>query len=300
MQNRKWLGVGLALIALVAGWAWHRHRTKPSDTPVVIAYGPEGACAPLVVGSGDAVACPYGPAPSAVPGIDYGVPFEATAGQCRSVGKLRVTSGRITAFDPLVFLNTMYPLQPGVPPGDYPVILRIHQGDVALALLMIGTQRPVRWEQATAEDRDANAPRGRWLPYAYPVDAGTGCYLDIATAALLEGRKIAEQKRRLAVLRWRGFEERNARWFEEYDRVPTGPDLLEIMRREGYGHWVNVCADPVSGANLVAFHSGAGDGIYKVFAGYDAAGKVAAIVTDFGIIDSGGGRHVWIEGLAPR
>ncbi|HXT99715.1 MAG TPA: DUF4241 domain-containing protein [Polyangia bacterium] len=300
MRNGKWLRlVALALIALYAGDRYRRrHRARPSETPIVIAYGPEGACAPLVADAGTSV-CPYGPATGTVGGIDYGAPFEATAGPCQLVGRLRVTSGHIAAVDPLVFLDAAFPLEPGVAPGDYPVILRLHQGDVALALLMIGQQRPVRWAQAIAVDRRADAG-GRSEAYAYGVDAGTGCYADAATAALLRRRKQTELERRFAVLESRGMPPGDPGWNRAFEALPTGPDLLEIMGREGYGHWVNVCVDPATGANLVAFQSGAGDGVYKVFAGTDAAGKVAAFVTDFGIIDSGSGRHPWIEGLDPR
>ena len=37
-------------------------------------------------------------------------------------------------------------------------------------------------------------------------------------------------------------------------------------------------------ANLVAFSSGCGDGVYASYGGFDANGKVAIVLTDFGLV----------------
>ena len=37
-------------------------------------------------------------------------------------------------------------------------------------------------------------------------------------------------------------------------------------------------------ANVIAFHSGDGDGIYATYASLDAAGQVVAVVTEFGVV----------------
>jgi hypothetical protein len=38
------------------------------------------------------------------------------------------------------------------------------------------------------------------------------------------------------------------------------------------------------GANLIAFSSGYGDGMYATYAGFDADGQVSVAVTDFNVI----------------
>jgi hypothetical protein len=58
------------------------------------------------------------------------------------------------------------------------------------------------------------------------------------------------------------------------------------MRAAGYQgaqRWTNVCVDPERGTNLIAFSSGAGDGVYSAFVGFGADGTPVALVTDFKI-----------------
>jgi hypothetical protein len=252
----------------------------PSKVPLAIADGRAGDCAASAVDRDD-VPCPYGPATGKIDGFDYGAAFEDSAGRCVRAGKLRLTSGRLAAVDPLVFLDAAVPLEPAIAPGDYPVVLRLQKGDVALALVLIGNARPTRWAPARAEGESAD--------YFYDVDAGTGCYADAATAELLRGRQNAELDRRVALVKHRGIDPASGdAWSRALDSIPTSPDLLQVMRGEGFDAfgWANVCVDGGTGANLIAFHSGAGDGSYSVFAGYDAAGKVVAFVTDFQILES--------------
>ena len=47
--------------------------------------------------------------------------------------------------------------------------------------------------------------------------------------------------------------------------------------------------DGASGANVVAFASGFGDGSYPTYAGFDGGGTVLVVLTDFGILDAAKG-----------
>ena len=58
---------------------------------------------------------------------------------------------------------------------------------------------------------------------------------------------------------------------------PT-PDARELF--------VNVVVDPATGANVVGFPSGFGDGGYPSWFGLDAAGAPVVLITDFGIVDA--------------
>ena len=79
------------------------------------------------------------------------------------------------------------------------------------------------------------------------------------------------------------------------------PDLLDVLNEQGYegGIGANVCVDPTTGGNLVAFSSGYGDGGDKVWFGLAADGRAVAVVTDFQVLDLGRGVHPWIESLRP-
>ena len=48
--------------------------------------------------------------------------------------------------------------------------------------------------------------------------------------------------------------------------------------------WANIVADTASGANVICFHSGWGDGFYASYFGYDDAGAIVCLLTDFGVI----------------
>ena len=50
--------------------------------------------------------------------------------------------------------------------------------------------------------------------------------------------------------------------------------------------WTNLILDEASGANVIAFSSGYGDGSYPSYWGYDLAGQRVALVTDFGVLDA--------------
>ncbi len=169
---------------------------------------------------------------------------------CTFAGDLTMPSGELVAADPLVFLDDKA-FTVTVPPGTYPVILAIQggppRGDVALALLRVREARPARWEIGVL-------PGEKPGHHFYPVDSGTGCYVDRAVAREI----LARDGDLLALLEIAGYRERRT---------------------------ASVCVEQHTGGNLIAFASGAGDGSYGVYVGYDAAGAVAAFVTDFGLIE---------------
>lgn len=105
--------------------------------------------------------------------------------------------------------------------------------------------------------------------FSYGVDSGTGSFMDLDVA------------RALARLDWEepGGHDR----FEEFcDKV-----LAEMGKnsfgKHGTAGWADVRVDERSGANVITFSSGWGDGGYASFWGYDAEGKLTALVTDFAL-----------------
>lgn len=213
-----------------------------------------GRCATAFVT--EDIPCPYVGMPG--PRDDYGAPFAGDPeGSCRHAGDLVMPTGELVADDPLVFLDD-HAFELRVPPGTYPVIVARPKelaGGVALALLRIQTTRPVRWEIA-------KLPNEKPGHHFYPVDAGTGCYVDRATARTILARQDAALDR------------------------DDGKDLLELLYEAGYrdGPTASLCIDADTGGNIVVFSSGAGDGRYGVYAGYDASGALVAFVTDFNVL----------------
>jgi hypothetical protein len=134
--------------------------------------------------------------------------------------------------------------------------------EVAFALLAFGEARPVRWIDAV-DDKGGSG---------YPVDSGTGRFADAATAARLAARERSGDL-----------------------------DLFDAIERAGLftQGWANLCVDPASGANLIAFPSGAGDGTYHSYWGLDERGAVVALVTDFGLTTDSERRTGWFR-CCPR
>jgi hypothetical protein len=275
-----------AFLLLVAACGGKKEKAPPSaeqeptaKPPPPAVHPPTGKCVAQLEGSGP-VECPYPSVSKRVKG-DYALPFER-GGKCESPGRVRLTSGHVVATDPLVNIES-----PGFtvafPPGSYPVTLALVDGDISHALVRISDERPVRWEQALQPGE--NPKPGQLL--GYPVDSGTGSYMDEEAARMVERR----QNDASAWCAKRASEKVDPsdadgwhRAMEECEKS-LGPDLLEILYAAGYRdhHSANVCVDPGTGANLIAFTSGAGDGVYSTFVGFGADGKPVAMVTDFKI-----------------
>jgi hypothetical protein len=173
---------------------------------------------------------------------------------------LVVSSGELVACDPLTCPDSS-PFTLRLAKGRYPVDLSIANfGDdqrVAFSIISIGVNPPVRWDLMTVDGQDL-ASLGPDQFFGYGVDSGTGCFMDgDACDALLE-------------------------------RMNEEPDYFEKLIAEmdkTYRHTWSWMSMPFGPANLVAFSTGCGDGTYATYAGYDAAGMLCTIVTDFGILE---------------
>jgi uncharacterized protein DUF4241 len=185
--------------------------------------------------------------------------FFEAGGDCVTPGRLRVSSGGVLATDPLVNL-IVGPFKRSVPNGDYPVYLAFDHEESAFSFALL--------------QLGASRPV-RWQEEGTLalVDSGTSCFVDGATAREVDRRDSADAK----------------------------PSLLDVMYQAGFEkqRWANLCVDPETGANLIAFQSGVGDGSYPSYWGLDERGALVALVTDFRIVDLGEGRHPWLEALRP-
>jgi hypothetical protein len=132
---------------------------------------------------------------------------------------------------------------------------------VSFARVAFSEQPVERWSMAVLDGQDAASLKPDEI-FGYPVDAGTGSFYD----PLANDAANAIHK--------------------------TNPDAWEAWQTEGeangpkvIGPYSFVLMQPMGDVNVAMFHSGWGDGFYASYFGFDADGKVAALVTNFNTID---------------
>ncbi|SEH00836.1 Protein of unknown function [Nonomuraea solani] len=172
--------------------------------------------------------------------------------ESRQAGTLRVPTGELVACDPYT-VSDAKPFTMRVPPGRYPMMLTVvgegdpAQGRVAAAWLVIDAAPVISWELATRPGEDVRTlPDGEAFYFA--VDAGMACFVDRAAVDGLA--YLSEPDSQLA---------------DDYD---------------GNGVHVAEVDEPTSGANLIAFSSGWGDGAYPVWIGRTEDDGVACVMAD--------------------
>jgi len=171
------------------------------------------------------------------------------------IGRQHLPSGKVAAADPAWLHFGAEPFTATVPPADYDLVLAWAQFTdnpghrrVAAAKLVI-TDGPVTdWELALRPGED---PRtlGEGQFFGFGVDSGTACFVDAAAIEPLA----------------RVFEETcEARWEDD----PETPEFT----------------DPETGANLIAFPAGWGDGAYPTWIGRARDGAIACLVADMLVV----------------
>jgi hypothetical protein len=181
-------------------------------------------------------------------------------------GPLSLPGGRVVATEPgLVGRDVdQYAFAQTVPPGRYAVVLTIaeyrqsaapdaavYDERVAAARILVRSEPAVTWEMAAPPGHRVDE-LGEDEFYGYPVDGGTGCFIDPANAPLLH-----EDEDTLLDLS-----------MDIADR-PTSVTGLDGPDGE-----------PV----IAAFTTGWGDGRYPTWVGRTVDGEIACFLTDFGLI----------------
>jgi hypothetical protein len=181
----------------------------------------------------------------------------------QSLGDLITPTGQLIACDPLTAIEPAS-FARRVAPGRYPVIASVaalanDDQRVACAMLRLSDAPVVRWEMARLEGQDTiELQEGEF--FGYPVDAGVGCFMDSQAAAALDAHYESDAR---------------------YDEALI--DALEANQADTWDH-ANVTLDEASGANIIMFTSGWGDGVYASYWGYDASDMPVCLVTDFCVL----------------
>ncbi|WP_343674242.1 DUF4241 domain-containing protein [Chitinophaga sp.] len=175
-----------------------------------------------------------------------------------NMGDLKVTDGKIIACDPYLY-NGEIPFEATFPIGAFPVQLAIAKINtderVALARINFAAEEtPVTWQMAVLPGRDLSIlKKGQY--FGYPVDAGTGAFMDAAAGEVFGSYMDSE------VI-----------------------DEIAAEMEESYKHTRSWLLKELDGHTIALFSSGWGDGVYATYIGFDAKGKICRLVTDFGVI----------------
>lgn len=212
------------------------------------------------------------PPPVGVEGIYalFGEPGPATmdTATVRTVvtkaGDVVLPSGRIVV-DDVWFLDGGEPLALIVPPGSHPVTLLLADDGageaVAAAMVRLAPGDPVRWTPAVLDGVDASRLDPDTFT-TYGVDSGTAAFAAVE-----------------AVDRLRRDESLSGPYGDELTRqmFPSA----SVIRNSAV-----LVIDPPTGANVVAFASGFGDGGYAAWFGLGKTGEPLVLVTSFDILDA--------------
>lgn len=185
------------------------------------------------------------------------------------LGRLKVTSGRIVAADPFVYLDAPA-FSFKVAPGDYPVRLAVADFGtdqrVALARIDFLDVKAVRWEMAVTDAQSIKDLKPGEL-FGYGVDTGTGSFADAEGFAALNARYGGATSE--------DYEALSDKW------ITAGEDG---GKARGLPHTFLLMTDAGPRNNLALFASGWGDGFYGSWVGYAADGRVVTLITDFGVV----------------
>lgn len=176
-----------------------------------------------------------------------------------NIGKIKISSGRLVACDPMHIDEYGIPFTQLFPKGEYPVQLAIAKLDleerVAFARILFSDAPVTKWEFALQEGQ-SQLPLGLKKRHGYSVDAGVGIFIDDEAAKALDKKTVNDM---------------DGAVFAELDKHYRN-DWKYAMYSFG-------------NENLAAFTTGFGDGYYSTYVGLDAAGNACRLVTDFGLID---------------
>jgi len=176
------------------------------------------------------------------------------------VGILKISEGFIIACDPFLYNNDQS-FTTKFPTGNFPVELAVAQIDdderIAFARIKFSSEAPASWTLAVCEGQDISTLNNNEI-FGYPVDAGTGAFLD--SSAAKEFMEFMTEK------------EENYMY------------LIDEMEKN-YRHTWDWLMWERNSTNVAMFKTGWGDGVYPTYIGYNKTGNICRLVTDFSVID---------------
>ncbi|MDW5300208.1 MAG: DUF4241 domain-containing protein [Sedimentibacter sp.] len=179
------------------------------------------------------------------------------------VGKLKLTTGKIIATDPiLMYDDESY--SEHVKPGEYTVNIYVGKTENRKTQTVISEIRfndnvPVKWEMALLEGESA---KGFGIDefMGYEVENGLGCFMDEHVMEILD---VMDE--------------------DELDNYENS--IRDAVKNSDYS-CADVKIDKSNGNNIIVFASGWNDGTFPTYYGFDSKNKLSRLVTDFMVIEA--------------
>lgn len=176
-----------------------------------------------------------------------------------TIGKIKITSGRIVACDPGHIDEYGIPFTRDFPKGEFPVQLAIakveNEEAIAFARINFSDEPVARWEFALQEGQK-QIPLGKEDIHGYSVDLGIGMFSDQEASKAIDKSNLTD----------------------------LDADLYKEMEKHSHYKWRYAIYN-FGQHNMAVFTSGLGDGYYATYVGLDAQGKPCRLLTDFTFFD---------------
>ena len=174
-----------------------------------------------------------------------------------NIGKLKISSGTITACDPLHIDEYGIPFTRQFPNGEFPVQLAIaklgREEKIAFARINFSDEPVVKWEFALTKNQEALPVGGKEM-HGYGVDGSVGIFADAKAIKSL----VIENPTSLNDTFYREMNKHN-HYDWRYNMHDFGPH------------------------NVAIFTTGEGDGYYATYVGLDKSGQPCRLLSDFNI-----------------
>ena len=185
----------------------------------------------------------------------------------RTVGSLKVTSGKLVACDPIVHPTTE-PFDIDLPVGEFPVQITIaelrDEARIAYASILFKKESARSWKLLTVPEEDTSMFSSD--EHGYTTVSELGCFMDADTAD--------------CYLDYLDFYDEN-----EKDDLKKNFSKLERRAKNKGVSFAALTHEHLQGGNILTFSSGFGQGFYHTYVGRDSDGELARIVTDFRVLD---------------
>ncbi|MES2648941.1 MAG: DUF4241 domain-containing protein [Bacteroidota bacterium] len=175
-----------------------------------------------------------------------------------TIGKIKISSGRIITCDPLHIDEYGIAYTQIFPTGEFPVQLSIAKLDeeesIAFARINFSEDIVERWELALQPGQSA-LPVAAEKIHGFSVDGGVGIFVDEAAVKTLDIDKLQS----------------------------LDAPLYKEMEQHYHFDW-RYALHNFGQHNLAAFSTGFGDGYFATYIGFNSKGIPCRLLTDFGLL----------------
>lgn len=246
------VGLGVALVTLVAWYVIFLSNKSSGNANVVPVLDIPDTARPKIITQSTSQTFPQLFDAAFINGTIVNEESLTMTFHRKEIGKIKIETGKIIACDN-VNQFAAGPFTELFPIGLFPVelaIAKLHDYDnVAFSRILFSADSIARWEYALLPGQK---PIGLTdsLSYCYPVDAGTGLFVDSIASSHFTALRETE-------------------WNKAF---PITNNPLPGYIYEFDSH------------NMAVFTTGEGDGCYSTYIGYNSEHKPCCLLTDFGMV----------------